>query len=136
MKLHIVPARTGWSWVREGLRTFWRQPLALSGLFLLFITVMSVASLLPYLGNALALGLLPAATLGLMAATREATRGKFPMPSILVSAFRAGRQQARAMAELGVYYALGFLAVLGLSLATVKRDWTLARAWLHRELGG
>ena len=23
---------------------------------------------------------------------------------------------------------------LGVSLATVKRDWTLARAWLHREL--
>lgn len=26
--------------------------------------------------------------------------------------------------------------VLGISPATVKRDWTLARAWLHRELGG
>jgi RNA polymerase sigma-70 factor, ECF subfamily len=26
--------------------------------------------------------------------------------------------------------------VLGLSSATVKRDWTLARAWLHRELQG
>lgn len=25
---------------------------------------------------------------------------------------------------------------LGISLATVKRDWVLARAWLHRELGG
>lgn len=25
--------------------------------------------------------------------------------------------------------------VLAVSLATVKRDWTLARAWLHRELG-
>ena len=24
--------------------------------------------------------------------------------------------------------------VLGVSLATVKRDWTVARAWLHREL--
>jgi RNA polymerase sigma factor (sigma-70 family) len=24
--------------------------------------------------------------------------------------------------------------VMGLSLATVKRDWSLARAWLHREL--
>jgi RNA polymerase sigma factor (sigma-70 family) len=23
---------------------------------------------------------------------------------------------------------------LGVSLATVKRDWSLARAWLHREL--
>jgi RNA polymerase sigma factor (sigma-70 family) len=26
--------------------------------------------------------------------------------------------------------------VLGVSPATVKRDWTLARAWLHRELKG
>ena len=26
--------------------------------------------------------------------------------------------------------------VLGISLATVKRDWSLARAWLHRELAG
>jgi RNA polymerase sigma-70 factor, ECF subfamily len=26
--------------------------------------------------------------------------------------------------------------VLGMSRATVKRDWALARAWLHRELGG
>ena len=25
---------------------------------------------------------------------------------------------------------------LGVSLATVKRDWALARAWRHRELGG
>ena len=24
---------------------------------------------------------------------------------------------------------------LGISLATVKRDWALARAWLHRALG-
>ena len=25
---------------------------------------------------------------------------------------------------------------LEVSPATVKRDWTVARAWLHRELGG
>ena len=30
------------------------------------------------------------ATLGLMAATREAQQGRFPMPSTLVSAFRGG----------------------------------------------
>src|SRR5574343_827580 len=115
MKLHIVPARTGWLWVRLGLRTFWQQPLALSGLFFLFITVMSLASLLPWLGNALALGLLPAATLGLMAATREASLGKFPMPAVLLSAWRAGQQQRRAMMVLGGLYALGFLLVLGIS---------------------
>jgi RNA polymerase sigma-70 factor, ECF subfamily len=27
-------------------------------------------------------------------------------------------------------------SVLGVGSATVKRDWTLARAWLHRELAG
>ena len=115
MKLNIVPARTGFTWFREGLRTFWRQPLALAGLFFMFISLMSVASLLPYAGSVLALALLPAATLGLMAATREASQGKFPMPSVLISAFRAGRQQARAMGGLGAIYAAGFLAVLGVS---------------------
>jgi hypothetical protein len=115
MKLRIVAARTGWVWLKVGLRTFWSQPLALSGLFFMFMTVMSLSSLLPYIGNALALALLPAATLGLMAATREATGGKFPMPTILLSAFRAGREQARAMGVLGALYALGFLGVLGAS---------------------
>jgi hypothetical protein len=115
VKLQIVPARTGLLWVKQGLRAFWRQPMALSGLFVMFITAMSLGSFIPYVGNALALGLLPAATLGLMAATREADQGKFPMPFILVSAFRAGRQQARAMGVLGAIYALGFLTVLGVS---------------------
>jgi hypothetical protein len=115
MKLHIVPARTGWVWLKVGLRTFWSQPLALSGLFFMFMMIMSLSSLLPYIGNAVALALLPAATLGLMAATREAASGKFPMPAILLSAFRAGREQARAMAVLGALYALGFLTVLGAS---------------------
>jgi len=26
--------------------------------------------------------------------------------------------------------------VLGVSAATVKRDWSVAKAWLHRELSG
>eukprot|EP01031_Cornospumella_fuschlensis_P052331 gene52331-63969_t len=53
--------------------------------------------MVPLIGSALALALLPAATLGLMAATQEATRGKFPMPSILITAFRAGQQRLQAM---------------------------------------
>lgn len=115
MKLNIVPARTGLQWVKLGIQTFFRQPLALAGLFFMFMVAMSVASMIPWIGNPLALGLLPAATLGLMAATREATKGKFPMPSILVSAFRAGKQRLRAMLVLGALYALGFLGVMGIS---------------------
>ena len=100
MKLQIVPARRGIQWVKSGIRTFFRQPLALAGLFFMFLALMSVLSLVPVIGSALALTLLPGATLGLMAATREAADGKFPMPLILVTAFRAGRQQMRAMLTL------------------------------------
>lgn len=118
MKLNIVPARTGVLWVKLGMRTFLKQPLALSGLFFLFMAAMSVLSLVPVLGNVLALALLPAATLGLMAATKEAVSGKFPLPTVLLSAFRAGKKQLRAMLVLGAIYAAGFLLVLAIS-ATV-----------------
>jgi hypothetical protein len=40
------------------------------------------------------------------------------MPVVLLSAFRAGRQQLKAMLILGLIYACGFLLVLGIS-ATV-----------------
>ncbi len=115
MKLNIVPARTGATWVKLGIRTFFKQPLAMAGLFFMFMALLSVASLLPFIGSALALALLPAATLGLMAATQEATRGKFPMPSILISAFRAGQQRKQAMMVLGALYALGFLGLMGVT---------------------
>lgn len=115
MKLRPVPAKTGLLWVRQGIATFARQPLALSGLFLLYMLALSLLSALPVIGNLLALALLPATTLGLMVATREADSGKFPMPVLLASAFRAGRDRLRAMLLLGLIYALGFMAVLGIS---------------------
>ena len=80
MKLNIVPARTGSAWVKLGIRTFFKQPLALAGLFFMFMAVMTIVSQVPFIGIPLAMTLLPAATLGLMAATREASDGRFPMP--------------------------------------------------------
>jgi hypothetical protein len=115
MKLNIVPARTGLEWVKLGILTFFKQPLALAGLFFMFMAAMSILTIVPFIGNILALALLPAATLGLMAATQEATKGKFPMPSILITAFRADQKQMRAMLVLGALYAVGFLLVMGLS---------------------
>ena len=115
MKLKIVPARTGLKWVKQGIVTFTKQPLAMAGLFFMFMALLSIATLVPFIGAALALALLPAATLGLMAATQEATKGKFPMPSILISAFRAGQQRLRAMLVLGALYAVGFLTLMGAS---------------------
>jgi len=115
MKLNVVDARTGSKWVRQGIRVFWKQPIAMSGLFFLFMAIMSLSALLPIVGSFIALTLLPAATLGLMAASREVDLGKFPMPTILAIAFRASKERKRDMAILGLLYALGFVGVMGIS---------------------
>ena len=119
MKLNIVPARTGVLWVKLGMRTFLKQPLALTGLFFMYMAGVLVLSQLPFVGSLLGAMLVPAATLGLMAATSEAADGRFPMPSVLVSAFRAGRQRARAMLVLGVIYTVGSMLATLLAGAMV-----------------
>jgi hypothetical protein len=115
VKLNIVPARTGIQWVKLGIQTFFKQPLALAGLFFMYMAAVLVLSQLPWLGAIVGGILVPAATLGLMVATSEATKGRFPMPSVLLSAFRAGRQQARAMLVLGIIYAAGSMAATALA---------------------
>ena len=115
MKLHIVPARTGLDWVRQGITVFWRQPMALAALFFMTMAAMSLATMLPLVGPAVALSLLPSATLAMMVAAAEASQGRTPTPALLLVAFRTGRQRLRAMMTLGALYALGFLTVMGLS---------------------
>jgi hypothetical protein len=114
MKLNIVPARTGLLWVKLGIRTFFRQPLAMAGLFFMFMSSVVLLSLVPGAGLLLGSMLVPAFTLGLMAAAQEAEKGRFPMPSVLASAFRAGRERARAMLVLGLIYAGGSVLVQGI----------------------
>ncbi len=115
MNLQIVPARTGLHWAVQGVRTFWRQPLAMSGLFFLFMATVSLVSMVPFIGGALALVLLPALTLGMMAATQTAAQGQFPMPAVLFTALKTGPQR-KAMLHLGGWYAILFLGVMLLSM--------------------
>ena len=115
MKLNVNKASTGLGWVKLGVKTFFRQPLAMSGLFFMFMATASVLSLIPLLGTAVSVALVPAATLGLMAATREAQQGRFPMPATLVTGFRGGSERTRAMLMLGGFYAAALLLVLGAS---------------------
>jgi hypothetical protein len=101
-----------------GIRTFIKQPLALAGLFFLYMTAVIAVAQVPHLGAIIGGLLVPAATLGLMAATEEAAKGRFPMPSVLLSAFRAGRQRARAMLLLGAIYTAGSMVATRLAMLT------------------
>lgn len=119
MRLNIVPARNGSLWVRQGLQTFFRQPLAFVSLFFFFMAVVSIASQLPIVGGTLALVLLPMMTLGLMAASASAQAVvpglRPPAGSVFMAAIRAVRQDFRSLLVLGALYAVGFLLVMAIS---------------------
>ncbi len=128
MKLNIVPARTGIQWVKSGVMTFFKQPLAMAGLFFMFLATITIVSVVPVIGSLLALCLLPAATLGLIAATEIAAKGKFPMPTVMLTAFRAGKPRATAMWILGALYAVGFMAMI--AVTAVFDDGQFAKVYL------
>lgn len=86
----------------------------MTGLFFLFMALVSLLSVLPLVGGVLALVLMPAFTAGLMSATQTALEGRFPMPGTLWMALRAGPQRS-AMLRLGLLYAAGFLLLMGAS---------------------
>lgn len=115
MKLHLVPARTGIEWVRQGIQVFWRQPLALTALFFTTTAAMSLLSVVPLIGPVIALALLPAATLVMMEAAAETSLGRTPTPAVIVNAFRTGRQRMGALAVLGSIYAVLFLLIIGIA---------------------
>jgi hypothetical protein len=112
MKLQILPAKTGITWVKLGVKTFFKQPLALGGLFFMFMAATSFLSIIPVVGTVAAIAIIPAATLGLMVAALEALRGTFPMPSVLLTAFKADKQRLRAMLALGLMYAVCLLGIV------------------------
>ncbi|BEP62870.1 hypothetical protein GmRootV213_34240 [Variovorax sp. V213] len=144
MKLHLVPARTGAEWVRLGLKTFWRQPLAFISLFFLLMALISTVSLLPLVGSVLAPVLLPFMTLGLMVATSVAytdnaegigTDGHAQRPTgsaMFVAVAGAMRAEWRSLVKLGVISALYF--VVAVLLTTFVDGGQLARAYLLDEV--
>ncbi len=143
MKLNLVPARTGFAWVRLGLKTFWRQPLAFISLFFLLMAMISTVSMLPLLGSVLAPILLPFMTLGLMVATSVAATdnadgqgnagdlGRPTGSAMFIAVFDAMRTEWRALVTLGVISAVYF--VLAVTLTALIDGGQLMRAYLFDE---
>jgi len=116
MKLNIVSARAGWQWALMGVKTFWRQPLALGGLLFMLMATISMVSMVPVIGGALALVLLPTLTLGMMVAADTADKGTFPLPPTLFVGLRDAKARMPLL-QLGGWYAVSFFLVLALSMA-------------------
>ena len=105
MQLHIVPAAHGMLWLRQSFKNFKKRPFAITGLFFMMILLLNLVSFVPGIGPLLSLVLFPAFTLGFMNATRIVLHDQYPMPTVLLSAFKQDAATTKAMVILGVCYA-------------------------------
>ncbi len=115
MRLQTVPARQGIVWVRQGLRTFFKRPLAFAALFATFMFAVFALALLPFVGALIMLALLPLVSLGFMIATRITVDGGFPTARVFVDPLRPAAPGRNAIIQLGVVYAVATFVVMWLS---------------------
>lgn len=115
MQLHLqnVPARNGRLWIRHGFKVFQRQPLALAGLFGLFLFAGFVAMLIPGIGLLLTMATLPLLSLGFMLATHLVLQKKTPTASVFVAPLKLTPERRRSQLLLCLGYA-GAMLVIGL----------------------
>ena len=117
MKLNILPARTGYLWVKSGFALFFYKPAAFIGFFTSFMLALIVLGQIPYIGSYLSLLAFPALTLGMMAVGNECVKLKagivLPMtPPPLLMAWMTLRRSAKPLFHLGIWFAFGFSLVL------------------------
>ena len=113
MLIHSLPAAAGLIWVREGWRLVRRQPLGLSSMVVVYVTMLLLPLLLPAIGIIVSGILAPFATLGLMNVCQAVHQGRPP----LINSFAAPFKPAAARIQL---FRLGLLNAALLSvIATV-----------------
>lgn len=110
MNARRVPAARGVRWLAEGWRMFRAAPLGWLALVFAYWLVMTVISLVPYVGVVVASVLVPAFSVGFMAASRAAARGQ---PVELAMLFAGFRERLPAQIVLGIVYLLSLALVIG-----------------------
>lgn len=124
MQARIVGTARGARWLGEGWQLFRAAPLGWLALVFAYWLIMTLISLVPYAGIALAAVLVPAFSVGFMAAARAAERGGRLELALL---FEGLRNAPAPQLVLGVAYLACLLAVLGAT--ALADDGALAR-WM------
>ena len=115
LKLRPASAAHGLRWVGDGLRLWRRQPIAITGLFLMLFMVLTLLAALPVAGGVLSAVLTPSCSLGMMACAQAVQQGRWPQPLVLLAAWRRSPQHTRAQLTLGLLYAAAMLALAALN---------------------
>ncbi|MGE5339361.1 MAG: BPSS1780 family membrane protein [Gemmatimonadota bacterium] len=101
MLIGKVPATAGALWLRDGWRLFARQPLGLSAMVVVYLMMLFVPALVPFIGIAISAVLAPFATFALLAACREVDAKRTPNVGLFVQPFQDARVRT-PMFQLGI----------------------------------
>jgi hypothetical protein len=124
MQARIVETRRGAHWLADGWRLFRAAPLGWIAIVFAYWLIMTLVSVVPLVGIAAASILVPAFSVGFMAAARTAESRR---PVELALLFDGFRHHLRSQIILGVVY----LACLGLVLAaTALADEGALASWM------
>ncbi|HEX6321229.1 MAG TPA: BPSS1780 family membrane protein [Burkholderiales bacterium] len=110
MQARIASAAQGARWLGEGWQLFRVAPLPWLALACVYLLGTNILALVPVVGFVAALMLVPALTVGMMAAARAASHGTPPGVRMLAEGFRG---ETRALLVLGAIYFLCSMLVFG-----------------------
>ena len=108
-----LPAATGWQWIKDGFTLFRKQPAELSTLFLSYMFLMMIVTIIPLLGQLLPLVLVPVFSMAFMQACVQVEKGQRVYPNLLLTGFRS--PAFKTLLLLGVLYVLAATAAIGAS---------------------
>lgn len=109
MQIITAPASDGVRWVTEGFKLFFRQPLGLPAMTVIY-SFMHLPVLVPVVGVLIVAVVSPFAVLGLMGACREIAAGRMPTPAVYIAPFQDAGQRRRLL-QLGGAYALLIIVI-------------------------
>lgn len=114
MKLKLIPAKTGFAWVREGLAVFRKQPLRMTSFLIVYILLSTITSFIPVIGPAVSFALMPFLMVVLMVAAARVRQDSPLQMGLIVEIFKEqSRKELSSLALLGIIYALFFALIVG-----------------------
>lgn len=116
MQAATLPFRSGWQWIHEGARIFRRQPLAMFFWSLITSLLITIASVIPILGQMALIAATPILTFITLCACRHISMGRQMLPGMWLEPLRdkgaRGRLFRLGLAYLACCIAAGFAATL------------------------
>lgn len=110
---HSVPAGNGWQWIAGGWRYFSRNPFAWIGAIVVWMILMIVSSLIPFLGSIALYLLMPVFAAGfVLGADEQRTGGNFEVGHL----FAGFSNNTGRLVVVGLLYLLGMMAILLISM--------------------